>query len=59
MGPPYKVDSDAVAPALLRYKEARKKRTAKTQINSHGNGWLRKGGNADWVYGYDAWEKAL
>jgi len=48
--------------ALKRYEDARKERTARVQIGSRGNEWLREGGNADWVYGYDAgavkWETA-
>lgn len=44
------------APQGLRtYEELRKERTAKIQIGSRGNAWLKDGGNADWVYGYDAW----
>lgn len=45
--------------ALKRYEAARKERTAKIQIASRGNEWLKKGGNADWVYGYDAWQVAV
>ena len=40
---------------LRSYETARRDRTAKIQIASRGNKWLKKGGNADWVYGYDAW----
>jgi salicylate hydroxylase len=29
------------------------------QLGSRGNNWLREGGNADWVYGYDAWTVPL
>jgi salicylate hydroxylase len=51
-----------VGVALKRYEDARKERTARVQIGSRGNEWLRDGGNADWVYGYDAgavkWETA-
>jgi len=46
-------DSD-VPSALKRYEEARKERTARVQIGSRGNEWLKQGGNADWVYGYVA-----
>lgn len=43
-------------PAALRaYEAARQDRTARIQLGSRGNAWLREGGNADWVYGYDAW----
>ena len=45
--------------ALKRYESARKERTARVQIGSRGNEWLRDGGNADWVYGYDAWSVPL
>ncbi len=41
--------------ALQRYENARRERTARIQIGSRGNNWLKEGGNADWVYGYDAW----
>ncbi len=45
----------AIPAALARYDAARLERTSKIQIGSRGNNWLRDGGNADWVYGYDAW----
>ena len=48
-----------VPDALQRYETARKERTARIQIASRGNEWLKKGGNADWVYGYDAWQVPL
>ena len=38
---------------------ARLARTAEIQVASRGNAWLRAGGNADWVYGYDAWNVPL
>ncbi|MNR20267.1 6-hydroxynicotinate 3-monooxygenase precursor [compost metagenome] len=44
-----------VADALLAYQLARLQRTSQIQIGSRGNQWLKDGGNADWVYGYDAW----
>jgi salicylate hydroxylase len=44
-----------VPEALARYENSRKERTARVQIGSRGNEWLKEGGNADWVYGYDAW----
>jgi salicylate hydroxylase len=43
-----------IAEALKRYENARKARTARVQIGSRGNEWLKEGGNADWVYAYDA-----
>lgn len=48
-----------VPQALKRYEAARKDRTARIQISSRGNEWLKKAGNADWVYGYDAWNVPL
>jgi len=48
-----------IAPALQRYEAARKPRTAQVQLGSRGNEWLKKGGDGDWVYGYDAWGVAL
>jgi salicylate hydroxylase len=53
------VKPDGVEAAFARYEAARKPRTAKVQANSLANDWLKKGGNADWVYGYDAWSVAL
>jgi len=50
------LDSQAsVAGALQAYQQARLERTSQIQIGSRGNQWLKDGGNADWVYGYDAW----
>jgi salicylate hydroxylase len=48
-------DASGVVAALKRYEGARKERTARVQLGSRGNEWLKEGGNADWVYGYDAW----
>lgn len=48
-----------VGAALERYENTRKERTARIQRNSRGNEWLKQGGNADWVYGYDAWSTPL
>lgn len=45
--------------ALLAYENARKERTARIQIGSRGNQWMKTQGNADWVYGYDAWSAPL
>ena len=50
---------DDIRAALARYERARQDRTARIQIGSRGNNWLKEGGNADWVYGYDAWSVAL
>ena len=48
-----------IAGALQRYERARLERTSQIQLGSRGNNWLREGGNADWVYGYDAWTVPL
>ncbi len=48
-----------VPQALRAYEAARKPRTTRVQEGSRGNEWLKQGGNADWVYGYDAWGVAL
>jgi salicylate hydroxylase len=53
------VERADVAAALRRYEAARKERTARVQMGSRGNEWLKDGGNADWVYGYDAWSVPL
>ncbi|MBN9051080.1 MAG: FAD-dependent monooxygenase [Rhizobiales bacterium] len=53
------VDKAGVRAALKRYEEARKDRTAKVQVGSRGNEWLKQGGTADWVYGYDSWTVPL
>lgn len=49
------VPRDSVHDALVRYERLRHARTSQIQLGSRGNNWLRAGGNADWVYGYDAW----
>jgi salicylate hydroxylase len=51
--------ADQVADALAGYERMRLERTSQIQIGSRGNNWLRAGGNADWVYGYDAWAVPL
>ncbi|TNF18976.1 MAG: salicylate hydroxylase [Rhodobacteraceae bacterium] len=53
------VGPEGIEAALARYETARKPRTAQVQQNSLANEWLKKGGNADWVYGYDAWSVEL
>jgi salicylate hydroxylase len=50
--------ADAAA-ALKGYEKARIERAGQVQLGSRGNNWLREGGNADWVYGYDAWAVPL
>jgi salicylate hydroxylase len=53
------VEEGEIETALARYENVRKQRTARVQIGSRGNEWLKLGGNADWVYGYDAWTAPL
>ncbi len=50
---------DDVPAALARYQAARHERTSRIQIGSRGNEWLKAGGNADWVYDYNAWNVPL
>lgn len=45
--------------ALARYEVERKPRTRRVQESSLANDWLKKAGNADWVYGYNAWTTPL
>jgi salicylate hydroxylase len=45
--------------ALRAFEAARIPRTARVQEGSLANDWLKTGGNADWVYGYDAWSVPL
>lgn len=51
-------DSSKVEAALKGYQDARLERASQIQLGSRGNQWLKAGGNADWVYGYDAWSVA-
>jgi salicylate hydroxylase/6-hydroxynicotinate 3-monooxygenase len=53
------VDADGVAEAFRRYESTRKERTARIQLTSHENTWMREKTDADWVYGYDAWQVPL
>ena len=48
-----------VPDALRRYEDARRDRTARVQLGSLANDWMKGQGNADWVYGYDAWAAPL
>jgi salicylate hydroxylase len=52
-------DRGRIGPALQAYEAARRERTARIQIASRGNEWMKGPGNADWVYGYDAWTVPL
>lgn len=53
------VSTTDLAPALQRFERARLERTANVQRGSRANDWLKQAGNADWVYGYDAWNVTL
>ena len=50
---------NGITGALARYETERKPRTARVQESSLANDWLKKAGNADWVYGYNAWATPL
>ncbi|WP_145942503.1 FAD-dependent monooxygenase [Corynebacterium glyciniphilum] len=51
---------DMPVPACLRvYEEARHERTARIQLTSRANDWLKSGDEADWLYDYDAWHVPL
>jgi 6-hydroxynicotinate 3-monooxygenase len=53
------VDSDGVAEAFRRYEATRLPRTSRIQLTSRQNTWMRTATDADWVYGYDAWQAPL
>lgn len=48
-----------LAQSWQAYQDARLERTSRIQISSRDNTWLKEGGNADWVYEYDAWTAPL
>ncbi len=48
-----------VAQALQDYEALRRPRASQIQVASGKNDWLRSDNNADWVYGYDAWNTPL
>lgn len=50
---------DDLAGALERYTALRRPRTARIQLTSHMNTWMKGATNPDWVYGYDAWSAPL
>ena len=53
------VKKEGVGSALSLYEEARKERTATVQRISLANEWMKGQGNADWLYGYNAWSVGL
>ncbi len=48
-----------VAKALIAYEKTRKLRASDVQQQSYDNEWLKVGGNADWLYTYNAWTVEL
>ncbi len=48
-----------VPEALGVYEATRIERTARIQRESSNNEWMKGQGNADWLYGYDAWNTPL
>jgi 6-hydroxynicotinate 3-monooxygenase len=53
------VTLDGVEAALQRFEDNRKPRTARIQLTSRQNTWMRQPTDADWLYGYDAWNAPL
>ena len=53
------VEVGGVPAALAAYEDARRERTARVQRGSLANDWMKGQGNADWVYGYKAWDAPL
>lgn len=45
--------------ALSTYEKTRRERTSRIQHLSYQNQWLRSGGSADWVFGFDPWSTPL
>ncbi|NLU84756.1 FAD-dependent monooxygenase [Rhodococcus sp. HNM0569] len=45
--------------AFAAYEHSRQERTARIQIGSRGNNWLKDAGNGDWVYEYNPWTAPL
>lgn len=52
-------ERDALPQRLALYEQMRKERTARAQRISHENTWMSGDTDADWVYGYDAWQVPL
>lgn len=50
---------DDAATALGTFARMRRERTSEIQRASRHNEWLKAGGNADWLYQYDAWREPL
>ena len=52
-------NADDPTRAFQQFSNLRRPRTAAIQKTSHANQWMRGATNADWVYGYDAWNAPL
>lgn len=52
-------EADRFETAFARYESARKERTSEIQATSAANKWMQRRTDADWVYGYDAWNEPL
>jgi 6-hydroxynicotinate 3-monooxygenase len=50
---------DDISAALAACAASRKERTARMQLTSRENSWLRQKTDTDWVYDYDAWHAEL
>ena len=53
------IDAGGVGAALDRYQQTRIARASRIQKLSHENQFLKAQGDADWVYGHDAWTAPL
>ncbi|MBL8378502.1 MAG: FAD-dependent monooxygenase [Burkholderiales bacterium] len=53
------VPTSGIAAALVRYEQSRIARASRVQKTSHENQFLKNPGDADWVYGHDAWTAPL
>jgi salicylate hydroxylase len=50
---------DDIPDLFKKFETARKSRTDRVQIGSRANDWLRSGDDADWLFGYNAWNAPL
>jgi salicylate hydroxylase/6-hydroxynicotinate 3-monooxygenase len=48
-----------IGSAFERYTALRRPRTARIQLTSHMNTWMRQATDPAWVYGYDVWSAPL
>ena len=52
-------DPSVLSEWVRRYEAHRRPRTAHMQTTARQNTWMRYPTDADWVYGYHAWEVEL